>query len=313
MAEFDSVVPAGSSGRLSARVATTSTQSGRISKSIAVTTDSPEAGTFRLRFVAELHMPVAIRPTRRFTINLIEGAAGSSRLLLSRGDGQPLRILGSTLGVEGLVVHAHPVRTHRKTSSAKEAKEPATPWGQQPPQKTELAAKSGDVWLELESSPSLAPGTYAGKLQLATDHPDAPEIQLPYTVRVRPLIETLPQTVRLWSSAPPPDPGRSAILTLRHNGGRSFEITGVEVSHPQLFSAVGNPRPAATQQTVRVRLADEADGNRLGGGIEGLIRITTDDEQRPLVEVPVLLAPSRLLSQRPVRHSRAGPATVVER
>ncbi len=43
MTEFDSVIPAGHSGTLTAKIKTTTTQSGPVSKSIAVTTNAAGA------------------------------------------------------------------------------------------------------------------------------------------------------------------------------------------------------------------------------------------------------------------------------
>ena len=49
MAEFDSVIPAGGTGTLTAKIKTTSTQNGPVSKGIAVNTNA--AGAERLMLV----------------------------------------------------------------------------------------------------------------------------------------------------------------------------------------------------------------------------------------------------------------------
>ena len=309
MAEFDSVIPAGSSGKLTAKMATKSTQRGRVSKSIAVTTDAPGQTELVLRFTVEVHMPVEASPSLRFIINLVEGQRGSARLLLSRDDGKPLEVERATVDTEGLTVTAQPATDVSVPPKTEGKEEPQKPWGQSVRRKTPIDAGPGDVWLELRSAPTLGPGTHSGSVHVETNHPEAPEIELQYTVRVRPLIEVRPDVVRLWTTSTAHDAGRSAILTVRHNEEHSFEITGIEVSHPQLFSAVATPHPAASQQTVRVSLADDLGEDGLKGSVQGWVRIATNDDERPLIEVPVLVAPSRLLSRRPVR---TRPAVGVE-
>jgi hypothetical protein len=147
---------------------------------------------------------------------------------------------------------------------------------------------------------SLAAGRYSDAVRLATNHPEAAEIEIPFTIRVRPLIEPRPAVVRMWTSPTTSDPGRSAILTLQHHGGRSFIVRSVEVSHSEIFTAAAYGTEPSTQQSVRISLIDGLDADSLGASLEGWIRITTDDPERPVLEIPVLVAPNRTLSRRPV-------------
>lgn len=307
MAEYDSVIPAGSSGTLSAKMSTRSTQSGRVSKSIGVVTDAAAARELRLRFAVELYMPVTVKPSPALAITLIEGGSGSARLLLSRDDGQALRIVPPELEAAGLTVTARAADAQPGSPAKPAAPDAPAPWGQARRGAREPEAGPGDVWLELSVAPVTAPGVYSGTLRVVTNHPDAPEIELPYTVRVRPILEAHPEAVRLWATAPSNDSGRSLLLSLSHNGGRAFSIAGVEVSHPELFSAVPTPQVAGTRQLLRVRLAEALDADRLGAGVRGWIRVTTDDGEHARVEVPVLVAPSRAASRRPVRAPQRTP------
>ena len=307
MAEYDSVIPAGSSGTLSAKMSTRSTQSGRVSKSIGVVTDAAAARELRLRFAVDLYMPVTVKPSPRLAITLVEGDSGSARLLLSRDDGQALRIVPPELEAAGLTVTARAADSQPGSPAKPAAHDAPAPWGQARRGAREPEAGPGDIWLELRAAPATAPGVYSGTLRVATNHPDAPELELPYTVRVRPILEPHPEAVRLWATAPSDDPGRSLLLTLHHNGGLAFSITGVEVSHPELFSAVPTPQAEGTRQMVRVRLADGLERDSLGAGVRGWIRVTTDDAEHARVEVPVLVAPSRAASRRPVRAPQRTP------
>jgi len=301
VAEFDSVIPAGSSGKLVARLKTAKGQSGRISKLIAVTTDAPSAAEIRLRFSADVRMPVTVSPAYRFSLSLIEGRSGAARLTLARDDGRPLRILEAIADREGLalVVEAEAAAGGAEATASRGT---PTPWGEVE-QATPVAPAPapGALPVELRASSSLPAGTFSGTVRITTDHPEAPTLEIPYTVRVRPLIEALPASVRMWASASPGDPGRSTFLRLRHNGGRAFAIRAVEVSHPQHIVATAMPREESSEQTVRVALPEGLDEEALGASVQGWIRISTTDDERPTVEVPVLVAPTRTLSSRPVR------------
>ncbi len=299
MAEFDSVIPAGSSGKLVARLKTAAGQSGRISKLIAVTTDAPAASEIRLRFSADVHMPVTVSPAYRFSLSLIEGRSGAARLTLARDDGRPLKILGASSDREGLdLVVERAVAAGEGTAAA--SRGTPTPWGQ-----VEVAPSAEPtpeaIPIELRASSSLPAGTFSGAVRIATDHPEAPSLEIPYTLRVRPLIEALPASVRLWANASEGDPGRSTFLRLRHNGGRAFAIRAVEVSHPQHIVATAMPREESSEQTVRVALPEGLDPTALRVSVRGWVRIGTTDEERPTVEVPVLIAPTRVLGSRPAR------------
>ncbi len=125
-------------------------------------------------------------------------------------------------------------------------------------------ASPGDVWLELAAEGDVPPGTYRGIVKAATDHPEVPELHIPYSLRVRPYIEARPDTLRFWTAPTPTSDGRSSIMTLSNLVGHEFKVTGVEVSHPELFSAAANSQEASVRQLVRAALANELDREKLG-------------------------------------------------
>ena len=296
MAEHDSVIPAGGSGTLTAILKTAATQNGRLSKSVGVVTDAGDARNFRLRFTADVRAPIVAKPSFRLNLNTISGSASSTRVLLHRADGQALEIGEVTLDHPDLVVRARPVN---ETADAHPAtSEPADLWSEMASRTRNIEAKVGDVWIELAAKPSAAPGRTSGKLRFTTNDPDAPEVSLPYWVRVRPLIEVRPEGVRMWLSPRRGEEGRSSIVTLRQTKGGEFAVTDVEVSHPEIFTAAANSTATASRQAVRVRLADGLDRDGIAGSVEGWIEVHTDDAEQPVVEIPVIVAPTRALAAR---------------
>jgi hypothetical protein len=277
---------------------TAPTQNGRVSKSVSVSTDAPGVESLRLRFTVDVRMPIVAKPDFRFSLNTIEGHPAMQRLLLSRADGEPLIIRKTAEPLPGLTVTAQAVKEGSDVNRPG-AEPEQTPWGAAEPRKG-LAPAAGDVWVEMVADPSLAAGRYSGEVTLVTDDSAAPEIAIPYTVRVRPLIEARPNVVRLWTALRANDPGRSAIVTLSRYGGRKFTVTSVEVSHPTFFTAVAYNSQASPQQSIRVGLVEGISTETLHGSVEGWIRVTTDDPEMPRFEIPVLVAPNQMLSRRPV-------------
>ena len=277
---------------------TVTSQSGRVSKSVTVTTDAPGAENLRLRFSVDVRRPIDGRPSLRLILNTIEGTGSSQRILLSRTDGEALAIREARSPVDGVSVTVRPVEP-AATQHPVQAEETPTPWGAPTPPENRTEGKPGDVWLEMETTATLPAGRYSNTLRLATNDPEAPVLDVPFTIRVRPLIDTRPAVVRLWTGPPSTGEGRSVVATLQHTGGRSFKIMSIEVSHPEIITAQAYGSKAAVQQSVRIGLVDGLDAAVVGAGIEGWLRIATDDVERPLIEIPVLVAPTQALSRRP--------------
>ena len=248
MAEYDSVIPAGGSGTLTAKMKTSSVQNGMVSKSISVETDSPDLRTARLRFTVDIEAPIIAKPRLRFVLSVIEGNTGNVGLALHRADGEALEILKTEIDVGGLRVTAEPIAKADK--------------------RDRIELLPGDVWLELAVDPAAKPVSNRGSIRLTTNHPQAPELEVPYVLRVRPLIESRPPQVNLWLSGGTAE-GRSTIVSLNQNGKKAFRITDAEVSHPELFWAKFSSTQAAPRQTVRVGLVEGVEMGSITGSITG--------------------------------------------
>ncbi len=92
MAEFDSVIPAGGSGKLVTKVHTRQSQQGKIVKSVSVTTDAPGSEHIKLLVSFEVVAAIRITPNPSIYIATTEGRPSRSRVLLRRLDSQPLEI-----------------------------------------------------------------------------------------------------------------------------------------------------------------------------------------------------------------------------
>jgi len=271
------VIPAGGSGKLVAKVHTAPTQSGRLSKGVAVTTDAAGAERLNLMLTFTVQQVIEVRPQPRVMLQSIRGQGASQRLVLHRADGKPLEVTRFELDSDNLVA----VKL-----------EPVTAPGEQ-------GSQPGDVVVEVSTAADASEGNRGGRLSLFTNHPEQPEVVVSLQVRVRPLIEPRPERVQLWVDEGTAA-GRSTSFRLTSNHEQPFTVTGVVSSHPELFTATPVTTDPRLLQTVQVTLAENADLASMPAAVNGILRVTSDDPKQPVVEVPVVIS-KRVRTTRPAR------------
>ncbi len=265
------MIPAGRSGKLTAKVHTRPTQSGTLSKSIAVATDAPDAKSFRLSMKFTVETMISMKPRPQIFVNAIVGDEAGGRILLHRNDGEKLEISAVRYESSDVEVEALPVDP--------EAKKPA---GFKP--------EAGDVWLVANANEGVGPGNYSVKVWLTTNHPKMTEVEVPVTFRIRPLISVHPEQIRLWIQEAGGGP-RGTLFRIVHNGGADFEVTSVAVEDETLVKASLVAEGASRMHNIRVEVFDDLKFADLGqkGKATELIIGTTDPKQ-PEIRVPVLVA-----------------------
>jgi hypothetical protein len=280
---------------LTAKIKTVEGQNRRFSKAITVLTDAADARTLMLRFTVEAYSPIVVRPSYRLHLTTFEGTAGRARVVLHRVDGEALRVVEVVAEHQQLLVQARPVTSQGDPSVGDGGSTGL--WEGMATRRRPIEAAEGDVWIELSTRETLSPGNMTGTLRLKTNDPQAPDVSLPYTVRVRPLIEARPVAVRMWLSPVRGNEGRAAMVTLRHNAREGFAITGVETSHPQIFVGAAISTGSAARQAIQISLIDGLDAEGFAESVEGRIEVTTDIPGRPPVEIPVIVSPTRALAR----------------
>lgn len=271
MAEHDSVIPAGSSGKLIAKIKTTSVQSGPVSKSISVTTDAVGAERLMLNVKFTAVSAIMVLPRPQVTLTGIEGDEISNTLVIRRSDGEALEITG---------IDNHDDRILITTKTV----EKATTVGRQ-------QAKPGDVLLTIAGEPGLPAVSSNGRFRFATNHPDATNVMVNYAIRLRPVIEVRPAQVRLLLQEGN-TPARTMLMRIQHNRRGEFKITDITTSKPELFGARLVGKDVRQQvQTVAVRLDDEVEPGDVANRLLESLVVHTDDPVKPRVEVSVLIEP----------------------
>jgi hypothetical protein len=279
VAEFDSVIPAGGSGKLVAKTKTTPLRTRRLSKSITVTTDAEGAANVMLRFTFDAKAPIQMLPSDRLVVYSIEGEETRQRMLLRNTDGEKLEVSGVATEVEYLRASVRQVAEREIWNG--------------------IEAQPGDSWVELDLSADAPVGVHHGYLELTTNNPMAPSLRIPYLARVRKIISVKPEGARLWIAGSGDFDGASTFLGLEHNRGKEFKITDVSVSEPELFTAEAVSQDAARRHTLRVKLQPELTPESIAGTVQAWITIDTDVPESPVLKVPVLVAPTRAGVRRP--------------
>jgi hypothetical protein len=285
VAEFDSVIPAGGSGTLTAKVHTRSTQTGAVSKSVSVTTTDPAAQRLMLGVSFRVTAPVAVLPRPQIYLSGVQGDQPQSVVLLRRDDGEPLEVVS---------VESEGGRLELSTSTVTEAQ-----------RVDRVQALPGDVALRARVAGGVTDANANGTIRVTTNHPKAATVDIVYSLRMRPVVEARPMQVRLvleeGNSA-----GRTGLLRLQHNRGTGFSVTGLRPSDPSVFRSevVGTEGAPSSVHTVSIRLADEVlPGAFIGRRMESLV-VTTDDASSPEIHIPVMIE-----ARAPREHRRSRPAS----
>ncbi len=281
MTEFDSVIPAGGTGKLTAKIKTTTTQSGPVAKSIGVTTDAPGAERLTLNMTFKSVPAVAVLPRAQLTLNGVVGDEPTASLIIRRFDGEELKIVGVENTEERLVITAKPV-----SEAVQIGRDQAVP---------------GDILLVASLAPGVADAEASGRFKIRTNHPDSEVLDVSYSLRVRPAIEVRPNQVRLLLQEGNTS-GRTMLARVQHNLKGEFKVTGMTPSNPQLFRATMADGDTKQQvHSVAVMLQDDVLPGSLANRVLESLVLTTDDAAQPQLIIPVLIEPKALRKPAPPR------------
>jgi hypothetical protein len=259
---------------LTAKIKTKTTQSGTVSKSIAVTTDAAGAQRLMLSVSFKSVPAVLVLPRAQMNLNGVQGDQPTATLILRRSDGKKLEVAVVESNEDRLVITAKSVTENTKIGRHE--------------------AVSGDILLIASLAPDLMSVSANGRFKVRTNHPDAEVIDVGYSLRLRPAIEVRPNQLRLLLQEGN-TPGRTMLCRIQHNLKGKFKVTGVTPSNPEMFRAQVVDGDTKQQfHTVAVMLQDDVlPGSVARRLLESLV-ITTDDAVQPELRVPVLIEPRAL-------------------
>jgi hypothetical protein len=137
--------------------------------------------------------------------------------------------------------------------------------------------------LAIVGTPPFAKGHTSASVSFRTNIPEQEIWQIGIYVYVPDRIEIIPERI-VVDPTYPPVPIRK--ISVRDNGGRHFEITSVATSNPGIDVRVLPAHPTTPEtRDIRVKLPM---GRYAPPTYGDVIRITTDDPEKPLVDVYIL-------------------------
>lgn len=274
MTEFDSVIPAGGTGTLTAKIKTTTTQNGSVSKSIAVTTDAAGAQRMTLSMTFKSVPVVAVLPRAQMNLTGVVGDQPTATLVVRRFDGEELKITGVENSEQRLTITAKPVTENTQLGR--------------------VQAVPGDLLLVGSLAPGVKDVAASGRFRVRTNHPDAEALDVGFSLRVRPAIEVRPNQVRLLLQEGN-TPGRTMLARVQHNLRGQFKVTAAVPSNPELFRAqVVDGETKQQVHTIAVVLQDDVMPGDLDSRLLETLVLSTDDANQPELTIPVLIEPKAL-------------------
>lgn len=232
---------------------------------------------------------ISILPRATLYLNGIVGGTLESRILLSRQDGKPLEISGIRCEDPGLKLQAVAVDPDSDQL-------PKTRNGEKPTE--------GGIWLQASLEGDVVPGNRSGTVWITTNHPKMKEMQIPYSVRVRPVLEVRPSMVRLWLSDADDTP-RTTMFRVVHNGGKPFSIAELKVADEDLIQVANmdDGKPSA-YHNIKVDLHPSKTVEDFSIPRQTKLFVKTTDPTNPELEVPVSIQVRATAHRRPPTATR---------
>lgn len=234
-------------------------------------TNDPRRPQINLTFNFDVRAQLEIKPAPYVNLFGVQGDTLEQVIVIRRTDGEKLEVPEITVS-DPRVEYGKEIVTD---ATADRTPGPA-------------AAKAGDVRLRFKVKPS-APGvpasSGAGTVRVKTNHPAKPEVTLPLSISVQPVLRPVPPVLNVHRL-----PGvESAVgrVSLAHGANRAFRATGVELKGDLAgcTAKVLNEGPAAVQ-VIEVT----SSGPPPAAGVHtGTAVVATDQALMPTIEVPVTL------------------------
>ncbi len=261
VADFDREIPAGTTGKVQAKL-DTKDFAGPISKSILVMTDDPQMPTVTLVIKADIRPFVEIlpRPLVRFNAVLYE-PMNQSFIVVGADPEKKIKVLDVESSVPFI-----------KTTLRQLPEDELVP-GKSPSQ--------FEVTLSLDEAGAPV-GPVNAVLTVKTDLKEAPQVPVKVYGVIRSLIHVTPTQVQFGSVEAAAQPGRNLIVVNNRTDGSKVQITGIDVDDPAFAAQVAPIEDGRRYQVTVMVKADAEPGSR-----NATLTLTTTDKDYPKVTVPI--------------------------
>jgi hypothetical protein len=260
VAQFDRTIAPGASGKVNA-VLDTSTFGGPIAKGITVLTNDPAKPRLELTVKAEVRPHLLADPgfARFLQPQHSDPGVVEQRVWTKSFDG--LEILGVTSPYPFLKV------THKPIADAADRHKDGV-------------GPQHELTFVLDYSQAPV-GALAEFVVVETNHPQQPEIKIPVSGFIRPLVVVTPAAADFGALVLDED-GAVGSVILKHYGAKPLEIGAAESTVAGVEVAVEQVEPGH-EFRVRVQLP----GDMPKGPFAGTISLSTNNPRHPTVEIPL--------------------------
>jgi hypothetical protein len=260
VAEFDRTIAPGAAGKVHA-ILDTATFAGAIAKGITVLTNDPARPRLELTVKARVQPYLFVDPgyARFVQAQLSDPGVIEQRVWTNTFD--ELAILDVRSPFPYLSVE------HRRIEDEADRNENGTG----PQHELRFVLDYGEAPV----------GPLADYVVVATNHPKQPELRIPVSGFVRPLVVLTPERADFGRFQMDDDGSRGAVL-LKYYGSAPLQIESVETTLP---GVTANVEPVEDGREFRVWVTVGPEAPK--GDFTGLVRVRTNHPRQPTVEIPV--------------------------
>jgi hypothetical protein len=265
VADFTKVIKPGETGKVTAHVDTTNF-AGPISKAVSLETNDPSAATAQVTITAIVKPYVEAYPAGFARVNMLQGDAEKTSLLLYSEEETPFEI-----------VKIESPQPWIKAEAVKATGDDIRP----------SVGKQGQNQYVLNitvGGPDAKVGPIAEKIHVTTNSKHQPEYWVSVSGVIRPPFRVEPTGINFGEVAPM-DAAATRTITVRSNNLKTpeeFQVTNVESAVSGLTAVV---KPTANKGEYEVVLQVAKDMKP--GALDGNVLIHTNDKIQPLVTVPI--------------------------
>lgn len=276
MAEFDSAIPPGGQGQVTASIDSTRFKN-KISKSVTLFTNDPANERIILRMSAEIMVPVDVRPNDRIVVRGKPGELKAQELWLVSSTGETFDITKVEKRRDDLSISFEPAPELAVTPSDDVAKKNEAKGKSD---KGVAASGHSSYKMTVKIAPNARPGTMADRIRLTTTHEKMTTIDISVSGKLEGNITVRPERLFFLSANGTSTQRQELRLTKRPEGGLEIKrITSTDSTFETKLVPVSEGKEYLIE-VVRIEAA-------VGTPASARLMIETNDPMQPVIEVAI--------------------------
>jgi len=273
VADFDTVIKPGQTGKVTAHVDTTAF-AGPIAKTVTLETNDPTTPTSQLTIHAIVKPYVEAFPAGFVRFNLLQGEVDAQSVVLYSEEEEPFAVTKVELPVDPAT--NEPVKWVSATSEKVPEADKAPNVGRTGQDQYRVKITVG--------GPDAKLGPLSDKIHIITTSKHQPDYFVSLSGVVRPPFRVEPSVLN-FGEVSPTDVAATRMVTLRSNNLKAPETFVVSKAESSIPAVVTSVKPTANKGEYEVSLQIAKDAKP--GDVDGSVKIYTNDKMTPVVTVPM--------------------------